>query len=130
MSLELLIIVCVAAIVATALTNRFRLIGPVTLIVAGLVVSFAPGAEGAGLPSEVVLTVFLPVLLYWEALSVSLNGMRRALRGIILSATVLVAITSAIIMAAGLAMALSAARPRCCCGRNGTPAGPTRCCRT
>ena len=69
MSLELLIIVCVAAIVATALTNRFRLIGPVMLIVAGLVASFAPGAEGAGLPSEVVLTVFLPVLLYWEALS-------------------------------------------------------------
>ena len=108
MSLELLIIVCVAAIVATALTNRFRLIGPVMLIVAGLVASFAPGAEGAGLPSEVVLTVFLPVLLYWEALSVSLNGMRRALRGIILSATVLVVITSAIIMAAGLAMGLSA----------------------
>ena len=130
MSLELLIIVCVAAIVATALTNRFRLIGPVMLIVAGLVASFAPGAEGAGLPSEVVLTVFLLVLLYWEALSVSLNGMRRALRGIILSATVLVAITSAIIMAAGLAMAFSAARPQCCCGRNGTPAGPTRCCRT
>lgn len=108
MSLELLIIVCVAAIAATALTNRFRLIGPVMLIVAGLVASFAPGAEGAGLPSEVVLTVFLPVLLYWEALSVSLNGMRRALRGIILSATVLVVITSAIIMAAGLAMGLSA----------------------
>jgi len=28
------------------------------------------------LPSTVVLTIFLPILLYWESLSVSLNRMR------------------------------------------------------
>ena len=59
------------------------------------------------LPSTVVLTIFLPILLYWESLSVSLNRMRRSLRGIILSATVLVAITAALIALIGVLMGLS-----------------------
>ena len=59
------------------------------------------------LPSTVVLTIFLPILLYWESLSVSLNRMRRSLRGIILSATVLVAITAALITLIGVLTGLS-----------------------
>ena len=59
------------------------------------------------LSSTVVLTIFLPILLYWESLSVSLNRMRRSLRGIILSATVLVAITAALIALIGVLTGLS-----------------------
>lgn len=54
-----------------------------------------------------VLAIFLPILLYWEALTVSLNQMKRALRGIILSATVLVVITALVIAAAGVVAGLS-----------------------
>lgn len=54
-----------------------------------------------------VLAIFLPILLYWEALTVSLNQMKRALRGIILSATVLVVITALVIAAAGAVAGLS-----------------------
>ena len=49
----------------------------------------------------IVLTIFLPFLLYWESLSVSLVRMKRVLRGVILSATNLVIITAGIIAGAG-----------------------------
>lgn len=49
----------------------------------------------------IVLTIFLPFLLYWESLSVSLVRMKRVLRGVILSATILVIITAGIIAGVG-----------------------------
>ena len=76
-------------------------------VAAGVAVAFLPVGEEMTLPSAVVLTIFLPILLYWESLSVSLNRMRRSLRGIILSATVLVAITAALITLIGVLTGLS-----------------------
>ena len=96
-----------ASVVAYAIANRFRLIAPVLLITAGVGVALVPVGEEMSLPSTVVLTIFLPILLYWESLSVSLNRMRRSLRGIILSATVLVAITAALITLIGVLTGLS-----------------------
>ena len=93
MTIEMIVALIGASIVAYVIADRFRLIAPVLLITAGVVVAFIPFEEEMTLPSTVVLTIFLPILLYWESLSVSLNRMRRSLRGIILSATVLVAIT-------------------------------------
>lgn len=55
----------------------------------------------AQLSPTIVLTIFLPFLLYWESLSVSLVRMKRVLRGVILSATILVIITAGIIAGAG-----------------------------
>lgn len=66
-----------------------------------------PGTAEASLSPTIVLTIFLPFLLYWESLSVSLVRMKRALRGIILSATVLVIITAGIIAGVGVALGLS-----------------------
>ena len=93
MTIEMIVALIGASIVAYVIADRFRLIAPVLLIAAEVVVAFIPFEEEMTLPSTVVLTIFLPILLYWESLSVSLNRMRRSLRGIILSATVLVAIT-------------------------------------
>jgi len=97
MTIEMIVALIGASIVAYVIADRFRLIAPVLLIAAGVVVAFIPFEGEMTLPSTVVLTIFLPILLYWESLSVSLNRMRRSLRGIILSATVLVAITAALI---------------------------------
>ena len=108
MTIEMIVALIGASVVAYAIANRFRLIAPVLLIVAGVGVALLPVGEEMYLPSTVVLTIFLPILLYWESLSVSLNRMRRSLRGIILSATVLVAITAALITLIGVLMGLSA----------------------
>jgi len=107
MTIEMIVALIGASVVAYAIANRFRLIAPVLLIAAGVGVAVLPVGEEMYLPSTVVLTIFLPILLYWESLSVSLNRMRRSLRGIILSATVLVAITAALITLIGVLMGLS-----------------------
>jgi len=107
MTIDMIVAIIAASIVAYVIANRFRLIAPVLLIAAGVGVAFLPVGEEMHLPSTVVLTIFLPILLYWESLSVSLNRMRRSLRGIILSATVLVAITAALIAIIGALMGLS-----------------------
>ena len=107
MTIEMIVALIGASVVAYAIANRFRLIAPVLLIAAGVGVALLPVGEEMYLPSTVVLTIFLPILLYWESLSVSLNRMRRSLRGIILSATVLVAITAALITLIGVLTGLS-----------------------
>ena len=107
MTIEMIVALIAASIIAYVIANRFRLIAPVLLIAAGVAVAFLPVGEEMTLPSTVVLTIFLPILLYWESLSVSLNRMRRSLRGIILSATVLVAITAALIALIGVLTGLS-----------------------
>ena len=107
MTIDMIVALIGASVVAYVIANRFRLIAPVLLIAAGVGVALLPVGEEMYLPSTVVLTIFLPILLYWESLSVSLNRMRRSLRGIILSATVLVAITAALITLIGVLMGLS-----------------------
>ena len=107
MTIEMIVALIAASIIAYVIADRFRLIAPVLLIAAGVAVAFLPVGEEMTLPSAVVLTIFLPILLYWESLSVSLNRMRRSLRGIILSATVLVAITAALIALIGVLTGLS-----------------------
>lgn len=107
MSLEVLIVLGIAIIVGVALSRRFNLIEPVVLILIGLAAAFIPHLGHVGLPHHVVLAIFLPILLYWEALTVSLNQMKRAMRGIILSGTVLVVITAAVIALAGVVAGLS-----------------------
>lgn len=107
MTIEMIVALIGVSVVAYAIANRFRLIAPVLLIAAGVGVALLPVGEEMSLPSTVVLTIFLPILLYWESLSVSLNRMRRSLRGIILSATVLVAITAALITLIGVLTGLS-----------------------
>lgn len=107
MTIEMIVALIGASVVAYAIVNRLRLMAPVLLIAAGVGVALLPVGEEMHLPSTVVLTIFLPILLYWEPLSVSLNRMRRSLRGIILSATVLVAITAALITLIGVLTGLS-----------------------
>lgn len=107
MSLESAILLGIAITVSYAISRRLHLLSPLVLIVAGVGISFVPHAGEIQLPHEVVLSIFLPLLLYWESLSVSLSQVRRALRGVILSGTVLVAITALLIALVGTWMGLS-----------------------
>ena len=64
MTIEMIVALIGASIVAYVIADRFRLIAPVLLIAAGVVVAFIPFEEEMTLPSTVVLTIFLPILLY------------------------------------------------------------------
>lgn len=46
------------------------------------------------LPADAVLLLFLPALLYWESLTISLREIRANLRGIVLMGTLLVVLTA------------------------------------
>lgn len=87
---EILLIVGAALITSNWLTEKFNLIGPLVLIAVGVLIRAIPGVPYIGVEPEIVLQVFLPVLLYWEALNISLRGIKQALRGVILNGTLMV----------------------------------------
>ncbi|MGV9212201.1 Na+/H+ antiporter [Micromonospora sp. RB23] len=105
-SLALVVAVGVAILVGTGAARRLRIAPPVLLLIAGVLLGFAPALRGVHLPPEAVLLVFLPVLLYWEAFSSSLREMRRNLRVIVLLSTLLVVATAAGVAVAAHALGL------------------------
>jgi CPA1 family monovalent cation:H+ antiporter len=69
----------VATLVAIAV-RRIRLPYEVALVLTGLVLAFVPGMPTVTLTHQVILTVFLPVLLFHGAYNLSLNELRASLR--------------------------------------------------
>src|SRR3954452_4407082 len=102
--LDVVVIIGASILVGVALAPRLRLALPVVLLLVGIVAGFVPDLRDIHLPSEAVLVLFLPALLFWESLTTSLRRIRADLRGIILTSTVLVGFTA--ISVAGLATAL------------------------
>lgn len=108
MGLEIVIVVGVAIVLSSFLSERLKLINPVVLMVCGVAIAlFVPHMNHLSLPSEIVLAIFLPLLLMWEAIGVPLREIRKMLRGIILAATVLVIATAVSVGIVGHAMGLS-----------------------
>jgi CPA1 family monovalent cation:H+ antiporter len=106
LGLELVVILGVAVLVCNAIGQRFRMAPPVLLLVSGALLGFLPSLREVQLPSEVVLLIFLPVLLYWESLTTSLREIRSNLRDIILMSTTLVFATAAAVAAVAHAAGL------------------------
>src|ERR1700760_403336 len=104
LGLELVVALGVAVLVSGLVARRFRVAPPVVLLACGALIGFAPAVLDVHLPSEVVLLLFLPALLYWESLTTSLREIRFNLRGIVLVSTVLIAATAAAVAAAGHAL--------------------------
>jgi CPA1 family monovalent cation:H+ antiporter len=65
----LLIALLVLAIPVVALAKRANLSYPIVLVVTGLVLGFIPGLPSVQLDPQLVLVLFLPPLLYWEAIT-------------------------------------------------------------
>jgi Na+/H+ antiporter len=95
LGLELVVILGVAVLVCSIMGQRFRIAPPVLLLGSGVALGFLPSLREVQLPSEVVLFIFLPVLLYWESLTTSLREIRSNLRDIVLMGTTLVFATAA-----------------------------------
>ncbi|OZF25717.1 Na+/H+ antiporter [Rhodococcus sp. 14-2496-1d] len=106
-SLETIVLIGVLMVVASVVAPRLRVPVPLVLLVSGIVVGFVPQVREIHLPSEAVLVLFLPALLFWESLTTSLREIRRDLRGILLLSTVLVVATALGIAGLGTALGMT-----------------------
>ena len=98
--LEPLVVVLMTVLVIGALCRRLGLVEPPVLLLAGLAIGFIPRFRDIELPPELILTIVLPALLYWEALTTSLREVRANLRVIVLLAVGLVLFTTPVVAAA------------------------------
>src|ERR671926_1499501 len=91
---ELLISGLLVAVVGlSALARRLSVPYPIVLVVGGALIGFVPGLPEVELNPEVVLLVFLPPLLYGEAIFANFGDFRANLRALTLSAVGLVLAT-------------------------------------
>lgn len=97
----------IAVLVGSVIANRLHISAPVVLVAAGLLMTTLPTLRHVELPPEVVLLIFLPVILFWEAFTVSAREFRRQLRSILLSGTLLVVATAVVVAVVGHALGLS-----------------------
>jgi monovalent cation/hydrogen antiporter len=104
--LELVVLLGIALLACRVTAVRSGIAAPVLQLGAGVLLGLIPALREVQLPSQVVLLLFLPALLFWEALTSSLQEIRRNLRGIALMSTVLVILTAAATAAAAHAMGL------------------------
>ncbi len=88
------------------LARRFGVASPVLLLACGAVLGLAPAFRRVYLPPEAVLLLFLPALLYWESLTISLREIRSNLRAIVLLSTALVIATAGAVAAMAHALGL------------------------
>ncbi|MCF2129133.1 Na+/H+ antiporter [Strepomyces sp. STD 3.1] len=105
-ALEFVVILGCALLVSGVLAHRLRVAAPVLQLAAGVLLGFVPALRETELPPDVLLLVFLPVLLYWESVTTSLRAIRRDLRGIVLTGTLLVAVTAWAVAALAHALGL------------------------
>ncbi len=107
LGVEIVIALGVAILLGQMTATRVRLAPPIVLMVFGVAMNLIPSLRQVGLPAEIVLVVFLPILLYWDSLNTSVREIRRVLRGVILNGTLLVVFTAAAVALVARACGLS-----------------------
>src|SRR5471032_1106018 len=95
----LMVALLVISIPLIAFGKRFNISYPVVLVIAGLILGFIPGLPTIRLDPNLVLLIFLPPLLYWEAVTaptdvmLANSGQIWALAlGLVVATTVVIAI--------------------------------------
>jgi len=98
---ELVIGLLVVAIPLVALGRRFEIPYPIALVCGGLALGFVPGLPSVHLDPNLVLLLFLPPLLYWEAITAPTdimleNGSQIASLaiGLVLASTIAIAVVA------------------------------------
>ncbi len=103
-TLEILVGLLLAVVPLVALARRLDIAYPIVLVLGGVALSFIPGLPTFTIPPNVVLTVLLPPILYWTAITAPTNAIRDSLRWIAPLAVGLVLATAATV--AGVAHAV------------------------
>lgn len=106
-ALEIIVVVLTAVLTLTWAARRLGLSEPVLLLLGGVLIGLIPHFHSLHVPSDVVLLIFLPPLLYAESLTISLHQIRANLRVIMMLSIGLVVVTAVTVAAAahGLGMA-------------------------
>lgn len=107
LGLQVVVSIGFAVLVGQLVARRTGIATPIVLVAAGLVLTTVPTLRGVELPAEAVLVLFLPALLFWESLTTSAREIRRFIRGIVLTGTLLVVATAAAVAAVGHGLGLS-----------------------
>lgn len=84
-------------VIGTAIAERINVPYPLVLVVAGLLVGFIPGIPNWHPPSEVVLTLFLPPILFAAARLISWEDIQNNITEIISLAVVLVIVSTMVV---------------------------------
>jgi CPA1 family monovalent cation:H+ antiporter len=92
--LEIVVVLLTAVLSLSWPARRLGVSGPVLLLLGGCLIGLLPEFRSVELPPEVVLLVFLPPLLYTEALTISPHQIRANLRTIALLAVGLIPATA------------------------------------
>nr|WP_248296279.1 Na+/H+ antiporter [Streptomyces sp. S1D4-11] len=106
-SLELIVVVAVGVLAMGWLSRRTGLSEPLLLLGAGCLIGLTPSFAAFALSPGVVLFLFLPALLYWEALTSSVREIRNNFRSIALQSTGLVLATAVAVAAVAHALGYS-----------------------
>jgi monovalent cation/hydrogen antiporter len=64
-----LTVIFLAILVLVSLANRIGVAYPIVLVLGGIAIGYIPGIPPFTMPPAVVLTIFLPPLLYWESVT-------------------------------------------------------------
>jgi CPA1 family monovalent cation:H+ antiporter len=92
---ELVLVLLMAAVPLVFVARRLRLAYPIVLVLGGLAIGFLPFVRPIAVPPDVVLVIFLPPLLYYEAYGAPTRAFRIFATPILRLAVGLVAITTA-----------------------------------
>ncbi|AUH40024.1 Na+/H+ antiporter [Streptomyces sp. CMB-StM0423] len=103
-SLELIVVVAIGVLSMGWLSRRTGVSEPLLLLGAGCLVGLTPSFASFALSPDVVLFLFLPALLYWEALTSSTREIRTNFRSIALQSTGLVLVTAVAVAAVAHAL--------------------------
>jgi CPA1 family monovalent cation:H+ antiporter len=104
-SLQIAGLLLAISVPLVALARRFAIPYPIVLVAGGLVVSICIGNVPVHIDPHVVMLIFLPPLLYAEAISAPIDEMRRQAGWIAGLAFGLVIVTAAAVAAVGVALA-------------------------
>lgn len=102
LALEAVVAIGIALVVSAVLAPRARLPLALVQVVAGVLLGFIPTLRDVQLPSEAVLLLFLPAILFWESITTSLREARRYVRVILINGTLLVVVTAFAAAAVGV----------------------------
>ena len=102
--IEIVVSLLVVAIPLVALARRANIPYPILLVMGGLALGFIPGLPDVQLDPNLVLLIFLPPLLYWEAITAPTDVMWANRTQIGMLAVVLVVITTLAVAAAAHAL--------------------------
>jgi CPA1 family monovalent cation:H+ antiporter len=89
-----LVVILLAICLAGLLSQKVRLLPPVSFIIAGFFISFLPAIEGFKIPPEFILAIILPPILNEAAFFTSYRDFKQNIRPIIQLAVGLVIVTS------------------------------------